>query len=858
MSAAAEITAAFNTGNGPTATVTTTLSGAGRGSVAVDNSRCQDFDPAQFSACTTTYLLGSVVSLGAAAAAGSRFSGFSSGSGGGEACGFAAVCTFTLSGDATLTASFHAITALAVTPQFVALAIGSGSKALVATGTYTDGVSEPVLPGPGTWVTGPILPTSRYGLGAAGIDTKLYAIGGIENGEPSQTVSVLAGSWSAAPPLLFARAGFATVSSEVHRTVWVMGGNTAGSTVTSTVESYFPNASTWTQRQSLLTPRRYLAGGYWWQTGTLYAVGGEAVTDGVATVVGTLEASLGGDTTWVTKAPMPTPRKHLAAAVTTGFLYAIGGTDANGTPLATVEAYDLASNTWSARAPMPAAMATPVATVAAFTDSAIYVMGATASDPAAMFEYDTAANVWTVKSSMPTARNGFAAAGVNGIVYTVGGILPTSLPSGKVEAFTDSIRWGSIVLTGAMRLTQQGVVSALSRFSDLARAVAGTVSCTVNFKSPSTCASVSTLEPLPTEMSLDSPANNSTIATPFVVQGWALTRAATSGTGVDAVHVYAIPRSGSGTIFLGTATYGLARPDVGAAFGAQFTNSGFRLTVTGSMLPPGPYTIQAHPHNAVINAFDGTKSADIIVSAPVTNPAANVDWPVAGATLTSAFEVGGWAIDQGASSGTGIDAVEFYVQPTGTPAPGVFVGTGSYGIARSDVGGLFGAQFTNSGFHFTITGLGPGSYTLAVRAHSTVAGAYSIVKTVPFTVNGMQLMSIDAPSPEATVTGLNFAVSGWSIDRAVATGTGVDSLHIYAYPNPGSGQAPIFLGVATVGIQRLDVAALYGARFTSSGYDLAVNRTALGLTPGVYNIAVHSHSTSGTFNNLAVVRVTLQ
>jgi hypothetical protein len=38
-----------------------------------------------------------------------------------------------------------------------------------------------------------------------------------------------------------------------------------------------------------------------------------------------------------------------------------------------------------------------------------------------------------------------------------------------------------------------------------------------------------------------------------------------------------------------------------------------------------------------------------------------------------------------------------------------------------------------------------------------------------------------------------------------------------------------------------------------------VDRAALGLTPGVYSIAVISHSTvSGSFNNLAVVRVTLQ
>jgi hypothetical protein len=44
-----------------------------------------------------------------------------------------------------------------------------------------------------------------------------------------------------------------------------------------------------------------------------------------------------------------------------------------------------------------------------------------------------------------------------------------------------------------------------------------------------------------------------------------------------------------------------------------------------------------------------------------------------------------------------------------------------------------------------------------------------------------------------------------------------------------------------------------------SGFHLAVDRAARGLTPGVYSIVVFSHSTvTGTFNNAAVVRVTLQ
>jgi hypothetical protein len=97
------------------------------------------------------------------------------------------------------------------------------------------------------------------------------------------------------------------------------------------------------------------------------------------------------------------------------------------------------------------------------------------------------------------------------------------------------------------------------------------------------------------------------------------------------------------------------------------------------------------------------------------------------------------------------------------------------------------------------------------------------------------------------------------VESTVLSGTGVDTLHVYAFPNPGSGDAPIFLGVATLGVARPDVGAAYGARYGDSGYELIVDRAARGLAPGVYNIAVVSHSViSGTFNNVAVVRVTLQ
>jgi hypothetical protein len=362
----------------------------------------------------------------------------------------------------------------------------------------------------------------------------------------------------------------------------------------------------------------------------------------------------------------------------------------------------------------------------------------------------------------------------------------------------------------------------------------------------------------PTVMWLDSPTSGSVVTRPFAIQGWALNPSALSGTGIDAIHVYAAPASGAAAIFLGVATYGGARGDVGALYGAQFTNSGFSLSA-GASLTPGSYMVTAYAHNAMTGGFDATRSANITITAPVSNGFLFIETPAPSSTLTSAFEVGGWALDAGAPAGTGVDSVQFYVFPNDGAAPGVFVGTGSYGAARPDVGAIFGSRFTNVGFHFTITGLGPGNFLLGAYAHSTVTGGFTLVKTLHFTVNPNTLMSIDIPAAEATITAPSFGVSGWAIDRAASDGTGVDALHIYAYRNPGSGEPAIFLGVADIGIARSDLGGIYGTRFTNCGYVLNVDRAAAGLTPGVYSIVVYAHSTAtNSFNNFAVVRVTLQ
>jgi hypothetical protein len=106
-------------------------------------------------------------------------------------------------------------------------------------------------------------------------------------------------------------------------------------------------------------------------------------------------------------------------------------------------------------------------------------------------------------------------------------------------------------------------------------------------------------------------------------------------------------------------------------------------------------------------------------------------------------------------------------------------------------------------------------------------------------------------------TGEAFYVGGWAADLDSTFGTGVDTVHVWAYPIDASGKAldPIFLGPAIYGGARPDVGAIYGDRFAGTGYGIIVN----GLPPGTYDLAVFAFSTVvNNFTPAKVVRIVVR
>jgi hypothetical protein len=270
-------------------------------------------------------------------------------------------------------------------------------------------------------------------------------------------------------------------------------------------------------------------------------------------------------------------------------------------------------------------------------------------------------------------------------------------------------------------------------------------------------------------------------------------------------------------------------------------------------MPGETYQLVVYARSTISGTFNNSRSA--IVTMAASDPQMAVDAPVPGGLVTMPFLINGWAIDRAAASGTGVDAVHVWAYPNpGSGLPAVFLGVASYGGTRGDVGSVFGAQFTNSGFFLTITSLSPGAYRLVVYAHSTVSATFNDVRTADVMVSvSNPVMSIDAPVAGAHVGG-SFAIAGWAIDRGALSGSGVDAINVWGYPvmPDGSYGAPMFVAGGNAGGSRPDVGSVYGSQFTSSGYNLV----ASGLSSGTYDLVVYAHSTvTGTFNESLVVRI---
>ncbi|MDD3520934.1 MAG: N-acetylmuramoyl-L-alanine amidase, partial [Actinomycetota bacterium] len=252
----------------------------------------------------------------------------------------------------------------------------------------------------------------------------------------------------------------------------------------------------------------------------------------------------------------------------------------------------------------------------------------------------------------------------------------------------------------------------------------------------------------------------------------------------------------------------------------------------------------------------------------------NIDTPKNDEAVGGVISLQGWAIDKSATVTSGVTAIHVYDGPAN--GPGNLVGIANYGINRQDVANKFGkANLAPCGFNLQIdtNKLSKGTHVLHIYAHNEAVGwKYSTVRinvvndgspvsnTSTQTTTTQQtttqtntaatnsgsvsisgprktVINIDTPKSGTTING-SFTLSGWAVETASTTSSGITAIHIYDGPANGEGN---FLTAATYGISRPDVATYYGkSNFKNSGFSANISLNKL--SNGNHTLYVYAYN----------------
>ena len=141
-----------------------------------------------------------------------------------------------------------------------------------------------------------------------------------------------------------------------------------------------------------------------------------------------VNAAVGAYTRWTAKTSMPTVRFGVAAAASSGKVYAIGGESLSFVIHDQVERYDPTTDSWTSATPLSSARTEVAATTG--IDGKIYAIGGNLDGGQTGFRtvttlevYDPVSDTWTIQTPMSVNRSFlFAATATNGKIYAMGGI----------------------------------------------------------------------------------------------------------------------------------------------------------------------------------------------------------------------------------------------------------------------------------------------------------------------------------------------------------------------------------------------------------------------------------------------------
>jgi N-acetylneuraminic acid mutarotase len=288
-----------------------------------------------------------------------------------------------------------------------------------------------------TWTYKADMPTARTWAGGCVLDGKIYVIGGATSvSSVTSAVDVydpIVDTWTRMANMPSARCGHATCAFDGK--IYVFGGINSGvySTAKKNVYVYDPQIDTWTQKADM--PYEICWCGIAVVDGTIYLIGGGlSVT---STQFSTVMAYDPITESWTQKADMPTARGTLSACVVDGKIYAIGGATEDWAVFCYkhVEVYDPSTNTWTRKSDMPTqrwSLGTCV------VDGKIYAIGGNLSGNAACAAnevYDPITDIWTAKSPMQQKRLGHFVCSIGDKIFALGGHYPNLNMVTKIEEY---------------------------------------------------------------------------------------------------------------------------------------------------------------------------------------------------------------------------------------------------------------------------------------------------------------------------------------------------------------------------------------------------------------------------------------
>jgi N-acetylneuraminic acid mutarotase len=361
---------------------------------------------------------------------------------------------YTLSGTATNTADYDTLTGVATIPagassvnvivrpvdDTLAEANETVVMSLTPTVNYTLGASttgtitivdNDTSGAPIVWSTKANSPIARHEAMGAVVGGKLYLLGGYVDltFRPTNRVDVYnptTNAWSqlADMPERLSHSG----RTNDDRYIYLAGGYPATATAqtfaTTNVWRYDTQTDTWSALKPLPQAR---GGGALMLLGrTLHFVTGSDASRNDRTEHWSLDLD-NPSANWITRAPLPAPRNHVAGAALNGKLYILGGQ--TGQDAATVWKrevweYDPASNSWLERAPLINQIRSHMASGTVVHQGRIIIIGGETTNFASLRNveaFDPGSNTWASLTPLPAARSSAVAGSFgNSLIVTTG------------------------------------------------------------------------------------------------------------------------------------------------------------------------------------------------------------------------------------------------------------------------------------------------------------------------------------------------------------------------------------------------------------------------------------------------------